>query len=133
MYTTHTLTQKLCTVDCQPVIHAQSVCRRPRCLPSSRLLKLQRFSFFVVLEDLSKRQNRESEIKKNILILDRVVTFVNETYQIPLCTTMLILSTKPVHRVNTCFHFVFRLIMEHFKLLKVSLLVFKILYFPFEV
>lgn len=90
------LTPKLCTVDCQPVIHAQRVCCRPICLPSTLLPKLQDL-VSVFLEDVSKR-NKEDRKRRGwkFLILDKRVTFVNENHQIPLCT-MLTLSTKPIH------------------------------------
>lgn len=134
MYTTRTLTRELCTVDCQPVIHAESVCRRPRCLPSPQLSRLQHLCFFVLFYfgrplQKKKEKKKEGEPKKKILILDRCVTFVNETYWIPLCTTMLMISTKPTHcrkmSTSTLVYFVFRPITVHCRRLKAGLLFLK--------
>lgn len=56
------------------------------------------FSCFFSVEDLSKSnkkiQKKARDRKNKILILDQRVMFVNETYPVPLCTTMLIFSTK---------------------------------------
>lgn len=99
MYTTRTSTRNFARLIANLGIHAESVCRRPRCLPSPRFFQNAAFWFDYVLfylGDLYKRtekNNRASKLKK-ILILDGCVTFVNETYWIPLCTTMRMFFTK---------------------------------------
>lgn len=100
----------------------------------SSVVKTAAFMFFCFVlfwktSPKEKRKKKEGEPKKKILILDRCVTFVNETYWIPLCTTMLMISTKPTHcrkmSTSTLVYFVFRPITVHFRRLKASLLFLK--------
>lgn len=50
------------------------------------------------LQKQQKNTKKRGRQKKKILILDQRVMFVNETYPVPLCTTMLICSTKRPRR-----------------------------------
>lgn len=103
MYTTRTLTRKTlhgwlptCYSSWERLSQTK-MSSESSAVKTAAFLLICVFFFLFFGRPLQKRKKNRESLKKKILILDRCVTFVNETYRVPLCTTMLIYSTKPIH------------------------------------
>lgn len=101
MYTTRTRTRKLCTVERQLAIHAENVWAVFRVL---RWLKtaafLFRFCCFLGEGGFKAREKKNERLNRSSYLIDPRSRIFASSW-IPLCTTMLIFSTKPIHHRKT--------------------------------